>query len=241
MRWPQRRFSGITSMPDIVHDILRLHRCPQCGYDLTGLPREGKCPECGFAYDAMMFSLLGEPHRLAGKGAGCLIVLLAFYGAAFVQLDVMIGSALCAIAVALAFLWVRPLRRLWKRESEWLLFIGDGVASRHTTGTFQVIPWLNFKRVTFQRLFTFRNRRSGIGTLEIRLFREARLMLLDPTKYSGILAGDRSGSEIAFRVKLTEVDATHVVERLRECFTSGWAGQSQPTVESDQTPTAANP
>jgi hypothetical protein len=206
-------------------DILRLHRCPQCGYDLTGLPREGRCPECGFAYDAMMFSLLGEPRRFTGKAAGFMIVILVFYGAAIIQFNQIIGSALCAVALALAVFWITPLRRLWRREQEWLLFTGDGVASRHTVGTFQVIPWLNFKRVTIQQLYTFKRIETGIGKWEIRLFREAQLTLLDPTKHSGILAGDRAGREIAFRIRVTEADATRIVDRLRECFTRGWDGK----------------
>ncbi len=40
-------------------DPLRLDRCPDCGYLLTGLPEEGICPECGFAYNAEMIVLYG--------------------------------------------------------------------------------------------------------------------------------------------------------------------------------------
>ena len=32
-------------------DIPRLTHCPQCGYDLAGLPVKHACPECGYAYD----------------------------------------------------------------------------------------------------------------------------------------------------------------------------------------------
>lgn len=42
-----------------VIDPLRLDRCPDCGYLLTGLPEEGICPECGFAYQADMIVLYG--------------------------------------------------------------------------------------------------------------------------------------------------------------------------------------
>jgi len=32
-------------------DIPRLTHCPQCEYDLAGLPVKHACPECGYAYD----------------------------------------------------------------------------------------------------------------------------------------------------------------------------------------------
>jgi len=40
-----------------AREILRLHRCPECEYDLTGLPAAHRCPECGFEYDETMFDL----------------------------------------------------------------------------------------------------------------------------------------------------------------------------------------
>jgi len=44
-------------MPGEAREILRLHRCPKCEYDLTGLPAAHRCPECGFEYDETMFDL----------------------------------------------------------------------------------------------------------------------------------------------------------------------------------------
>ncbi|MCZ6835854.1 MAG: hypothetical protein O7G85_08780 [Planctomycetota bacterium] len=38
-------------------DILRLKACPQCDYDLVGLPGAHACPECGFEYDESTFRL----------------------------------------------------------------------------------------------------------------------------------------------------------------------------------------
>jgi hypothetical protein len=32
-------------------DLWRIEYCPECGYDLAGLPSKGQCPECGFEYD----------------------------------------------------------------------------------------------------------------------------------------------------------------------------------------------
>ncbi len=40
-------------------DPLMLDRCPECGYLLTGLPREGRCPECGSDYDSYLIVLWG--------------------------------------------------------------------------------------------------------------------------------------------------------------------------------------
>ncbi len=37
---------------------LRFTQCPQCGYDLIGLPDKGQCPECGFAYDSQRLIVL---------------------------------------------------------------------------------------------------------------------------------------------------------------------------------------
>ena len=39
-------------------DDCRLQQCPQCLYNLTGLPTEGRCPECGVEYDT---NILGIP------------------------------------------------------------------------------------------------------------------------------------------------------------------------------------
>ncbi len=44
-------------MADDPRDILRLKRCPECDYDLRGLPHAHSCPECGIAYDENIFDL----------------------------------------------------------------------------------------------------------------------------------------------------------------------------------------
>jgi len=44
-------------MSDDARDVLRLRRCPECGYDLSGLPADHRCPECGFDYDRSMFAI----------------------------------------------------------------------------------------------------------------------------------------------------------------------------------------
>lgn len=44
-------------MADDPRDILRLKCCPECDYDLGGLPHAHNCPECGFEYDESIFDL----------------------------------------------------------------------------------------------------------------------------------------------------------------------------------------
>ena len=46
-------------MADDPRDILRLKRCPECNYDLIGLPHAHNCPECGFAYSEDFFDVSG--------------------------------------------------------------------------------------------------------------------------------------------------------------------------------------
>ncbi len=41
-----------------VMTTLAIEQCPQCGYDLVGLPDKGPCPECGFEYDGQSLIVL---------------------------------------------------------------------------------------------------------------------------------------------------------------------------------------
>ena len=50
----QARSSG-SAGPD---DASSLEHCPECTYDLAGLPGKGQCPECGFEYDAQSLIVL---------------------------------------------------------------------------------------------------------------------------------------------------------------------------------------
>jgi hypothetical protein len=57
----------------------RLSRiCPQCEYDLTGLPEPCVCPECGRAIEAGHFSI--EVWPISGKPSWFVIVSLGFFG-----------------------------------------------------------------------------------------------------------------------------------------------------------------
>ena len=46
-------------MSDDPCDILRLNVCPNCKYDLSGLPIAHTCPECGFVYTEDFFDVKG--------------------------------------------------------------------------------------------------------------------------------------------------------------------------------------
>jgi hypothetical protein len=96
-----------TELPN-TPDPLRLDRCPDCGYLLTGLPEQGICPECGVAYNPEMIVLYGWATRVRGNEstarrgpgwwvssiAGWLILLLLFNIVGAVLLVVwLIGSS----------------------------------------------------------------------------------------------------------------------------------------------------
>lgn len=45
--------------------------CGRCGYELIGLPKQGRCPECGQVYDLVKGSGLGVgPKHRVGTGIG---------------------------------------------------------------------------------------------------------------------------------------------------------------------------
>ncbi len=79
-------------MADDPRDILRLKRCPECDYDLRGLPYAHSCPECGFEYDEKIFDL---QVWLAGSSASRRFDSLAY------------------LVLVLAFGWLFVFRRAW--------------------------------------------------------------------------------------------------------------------------------
>lgn len=49
--------------------------CPQCGFDLSGLPDEHRCPECGFGYQREAIVELATEHMYTKAGLHRQIVL----------------------------------------------------------------------------------------------------------------------------------------------------------------------
>lgn len=77
--------------------------CPQCGYDLRGIP-EFRCPECGFAYDRAAIEGLAERASLIELAALHAVVRIC-------------GWLLAAIVLHLALTWLHLSART-------LLFFG---------------------------------------------------------------------------------------------------------------------
>lgn len=98
-------------MADDPRDILRLKCCPECNYDLRGLPHAHNCPECGFEYDENIFDL---QVWLAGSSASRRFDSLAY------------------LVLAMAFGWLFIFRRAWILSQFPLVmiagFLGVGVA-----------------------------------------------------------------------------------------------------------------
>lgn len=92
--------------------------CDQCGYDLTGLPRQGNCPECGQCYDLATGRGVSAPSRLGRSlhadrlrtlGCAALALLVLVCGGALAllakhPLEVIGFVGLVAILFALAAL-----------------------------------------------------------------------------------------------------------------------------------------
>lgn len=77
-------------MPGEAREILRLHRCPECDYDLRGLPAAHRCPECGFEYDETVFAVPGwrdpRARSLSGMRIGDSLLLLYVASGIYVAL-----------------------------------------------------------------------------------------------------------------------------------------------------------
>ncbi len=76
---------GVTSNQSVL-----LSQCPQCRYDISGLPATHRCPECGFTYDESMIVLEGW-HV---PGLASLPRFLLLYGTPFVIVLLMLRGIL---------------------------------------------------------------------------------------------------------------------------------------------------
>ena len=144
-------------------DPFILRECPQCAYDLTGLPREHSCPECGLVYDRSMFVVdawtkedfyLPETQLLLARTwrsrigpllrSGLGVAYLVFLGwiiyamPGFTFLGIILGLAIAGTA------WrAVVIRRANAKRGGTLrwVFSLDGVAQQVSNRPIRWIPW----------------------------------------------------------------------------------------------------
>ena len=119
-------------------------RCPQCNYDLRGLPPPHRCPECGLAYDE--HTRIWRPgHGSLGWGT-LLLAPLIVVGFLLMLVD---GCGLFAVFFFVAAFYV-PLV-LWRERSirggRWVAVLPEGVRVR-TAELSDTVPWIHIERAT---------------------------------------------------------------------------------------------
>lgn len=134
-----------------THPSFKLNACPQCNYDLSGLPESGRCPECGFAYAPGMFVLTGRGWRLRLRWWEKLAI--------FILLGYFVLAATTTITVSL-FWWMAAWIGVWiaadiRRRIERHRYGGDerylasleGLTRLMPDRLGKSIPWRSFRTV----------------------------------------------------------------------------------------------
>ena len=146
-------------MPGEAREILRLHRCPECDYDLTGLPASHRCPECGFEYDETMFDLPAWWPSILERHLSSLETLFAM--ATIVPLLVAalwVPTSPCAVflVILLAGGVVSVVRHRKQRghipEIVFLMEADGLVIRRSAAKAVRCEPWSAFRAVRVRRL-----------------------------------------------------------------------------------------
>jgi len=156
--------------PGTQPDILRLKTCPQCGYDLAGLPRRHQCPECAFAYDESMFMVHGwppdaTPTKIVTSAIGWLLVAPVAFAAlrwAYIRNLGSVGDELIYFGVGGVWTWW-AFRRSRRRKPVIAFFSSIGAELRGRDRPPEVFPWASYSRL--------RVRRAGRTKWRIRLAR----------------------------------------------------------------------
>lgn len=122
-------------------------RCPDCRYDLRGLPGHYHCPECGFEFDE--HTLVCRPNRtwkaylwllpgvlvLCGPIAGMFSDSLRVGDSFSATATAIMAAALVGLCVLITWRLVRA-----DRAGRYIALTPRGVKSRSLEGT-QFVPW----------------------------------------------------------------------------------------------------
>lgn len=120
------------------------HRqCPQCDYNLTGLPDEHTCPECGFAFDAYS-TCIRLSARENYRHAQVMIVFWILYFVFVVWRQV--GPSRMSASILVLFSLVAVGRLLYESRriqtaADRMIFARAGLSFYSTTSTSIPIPW----------------------------------------------------------------------------------------------------
>jgi ribosomal protein L37E len=102
--------------------------CPQCGYDLFGIPEE-RCPECGFGYDHHGIRIISHYYHDQRRALERRCIVLAGFGVALASSPLSRSASLCltdrmglvggGLLVTLLVGWMLN----WPRR-EWISWLG---------------------------------------------------------------------------------------------------------------------
>lgn len=119
--------------------------CPQCDYDLTGLPDEHTCPECGFVYDthATSIKLTARKEFRNGLifGSVYLVWFVLFRSSSTFRMPVWF-----LIGIVILFLTVTLFRlRKYQTVASRMILTRHGISFFSPSGMTQPIPWAEIR------------------------------------------------------------------------------------------------
>ena len=125
--------------------------CPQCDYDLTGLPEAHSCPECGFAYDAFTRTWrVASDSRRASSFFYWIIMIGAL---TFVSLNVrrQITGGKIAVDISDIFVLVGYGLALFLWRPQLIIALGpSGIYRKRLLSRGQLISWNRVQSVIVQ-------------------------------------------------------------------------------------------